>query len=72
MGIKIYNYFEARENNGAFYDAKTDALLCKTNDDYFYFEMRPYIKELETLIDGLSLSAEKKIKFMSVLAKKMR
>lgn len=42
------------------------------NDDYFYFEMRPYIKELETLIDGLSLSAEKKIKFMSVLAKKMR
>lgn len=70
LGIKIYNYFEARENNGAFYDAKTDALLCKTNDDYFYFEMRPYIKELETLIDGLSLSAEKKDKIYKRLGKK--
>ena len=70
LGIKIYNYFETRENNGAFYDAKTDALLCKTSDDYFYFEMRPYIKELETLIDGLSLSAEKKDKIYERLGKK--
>ena len=32
--------------------------------------MRPYIKELETLIDGLSLSAEKKDKIYERLGKK--
>lgn len=70
LGIKIYNRYEAVEKNNSFYDAKTDGALSLTTDDYFYFEMAPYINEMEALIDSLQIEAEKKKEIYARLGKK--
>lgn len=70
LGIKIYNRFEVKEENGSFFDAKSGAQVSLTTDDYFYFEMRPYLSAMENLINRMSISDSKKEEIYQRFGKK--
>lgn len=70
LGIRCYNDYETYQENGKVYDIKSNIPLTINSNEYFYFDYKPYIRQLEELVNSLSISEEKKSDILSMLGKR--